>query len=316
MTTTTLAALLLGACTLSGAERYFFEERLAALDRSHWVATGSPSSGDVGFAAADVEGASLIWSQAVPDGTFDAEVRASIKLTGSGGRYTEYLRATPDARTGGSGAGSYLAFEMRNPTFDPSGACAATFSILQRVGGVVSVLSSFQHGCHDGMEMRFAIHGNLAVVWLDGSAPSEFPTAAPASGQPGIGAAETPAGNAVSAVRLGLVAHAAPAAVAEETVGVSAFRNRVDVQWVPVVANAFGGAPSYWIYRDGDYLLRTVAHQFSDEAVSPGSQHTYTIYAVDEDFNFSPGTSVTATAPVPIPGTNAAPPPPKPAANR
>lgn len=314
MTKTALALLLLSAGALPGAERYFFEEHLTALDHSRWVTTGSPASADTGLAATDSEGASLIWNQGIPDGTADAEVRAALKLTGSGGRYTEYLRATPDARTTGSGNGSYLAFEMRNPTFDPAGACAATFSILQRVGGVVSLLSSFQHGCHDGMEMRFAIHGNLAIVWLDGSAPAEFPTAAPASGQPGIGVAETPAGNAMSTVRLGLVAHTVPAAIPQEKIGVSSFRNRVDVQWTPVAATVYGVAPSYWIYRDGNYLLRTAAHQFSDEAVSPGSQHTYTIYAVDEDFNFSPGVSVSATAPVPIPGTRPAAPPPKPAA--
>ena len=34
-----------------------------------------------------------------------------------------------------------------------------------------------------------------------------------------------------------------------------------------------------------------------DEAVSPGATHSYTIYTVDQHFNFSTATTVNATTP-------------------
>jgi hypothetical protein len=54
--------------------------------------------------------------------------------------------------------------------------------------------------------------------------------------------------------------------------------------------------------------MRTLHNSFVDEAVSPGVKHTYTIYAVDQHFNPSPGASVTVTTPVPTPKNG--PPPP------
>ena len=149
------------------------------------------------------------------------------------------------------------------------------------------------------MVIRLAVHGTFAFVWPDEPTPIEF-TITTATGQPGIGSYSTPPGNSISLVQLGSIARGQPAAVGRDTVGVTAFRNRTDVQWQAVPDDPAGpGLACYWIYRDGNYLMRTTATHFSDEAVSPGAEHTYTVYAVDQHYNQSPGTSVTVTTPVP-----------------
>jgi len=72
------------------------------------------------------------------------------------------------------------------------------------------------------------------------------------------------------------------------------------VQWHGAVLDPNGpGLDGYFIYRDGDYLMRTTATHFSDEAVSAGAKHTYSIYVVDQHYNLSPGASVDVVTPLP-----------------
>jgi len=120
-----------------------------------------------GLSGAGANGGSLISRVPVPDGSSEAEVRMTVTLHVSGGTYTQFLQATPDARTSGPGAGSYLAFEMQNPTFDAKGACTATFLLLQGQAGKTNLMASFPHSCRNGMEMRLAVHGAVALVWSD-----------------------------------------------------------------------------------------------------------------------------------------------------
>lgn len=145
--------------------------------------------------------------------------------------------------------------------------------------------------------MRLAVNGNTALVWVDQPAPIEFPIS-PASGQPGIGAYGTPPGSTFSLVQLGSISRGKPAILNDKSIGVSAFRNHTDVQWHPAEVDSNGpGMAGYFIYRDGDYLMRTTSNHFTDEAVSAGATHTYTIYVVDQHYNLSPGASVKVTTP-------------------
>jgi len=170
---------------------------------------------------------------------------------------------------------------------------------LQSVAGMVYVVSSFQYSCRNGMVMRLAVNGNAALVWVDQPIPIEFPIS-PTTGQPGIGSYGTPAGNAFSLVQLGAISRPKPAALNDKAIGTSAFRNHTDVQWKAQPVDPGGpGLAGYFIYRDGEYLMRTAATHFSDEAVSPGASHTYTIYAVDQHYNLSPGVSVKVVTPTP-----------------
>jgi hypothetical protein len=262
------------------------------------------STSQAGFSPSSDEGGSLISRIPVPDGTVEAEVRTTLKLIASGGTYTSFIQASGDSRTSGSGSGTYLAFEMENPQFDRNGQCTANFALLRSVNGSVSVVTSFPHACRDGMVLRMAIHGNVVLLWPDQDAPLEFFTSALPSGQPGIGSYGVPSGNGISLVQLGAINRIAPAAPDTQSVSASAFPRRIDVHWGAVTASAAAlglgasdGMAGYWIYRDGLYFGRTSATQFSDETVSPEEVHTYTIYAVDQHYNFSPAATLTVTAP-------------------
>jgi hypothetical protein len=293
-----LALLLLAAGYARAGINYYVTDNLRTVDPSKWATVGALAPGGGGLAAPDPNGGALLSKVPIPDGTAEAEVLATITLLHSGGVYAEYLQATGNAHTGPQGGGAYLAFEMQNPTFDAAGNCTANFLVLQSAAsGTVSLLASFQHSCRNGMTMRFAVHGTKALAWPDQAQPVEFPvTAAP--GAPGIGAYGTPSGNAISLVQLAAIGRGLPPGVDQHTVGVSAFRNRIDVQWRPVTLDAASsGLSAYWIYRDGEYLMRTTSTHFSDETVTPGATHIYTIYAVDQHFNFSPGCSITVSTP-------------------
>jgi hypothetical protein len=293
-----LAFFLFAAAPIYAGVNYYLTDNLHAIDPTKWITVGSLAPSAVGLAAFSANGGALISKVPVPDGTAEAEVLATLTLEHSGGVYTEYLQASPNSHTGPQGGGAYLAFEMQNPTFDSTGHCVANFLVFQSSSsGVVSLLSSFQHACRNGMTMRFAVHGTTALVWPDQAQPVEFSVQA-SIGSPGIGSYNAPAGNAISLVQLGAIARELPPAIDQRTIGVSTFRNRVDVQWKSAAVSATSaGLNSYFIYRDGDYLLRTANTNFSDEAVAPGAMHSYTIYVVDQHFNLSTGTSITVSTP-------------------
>jgi hypothetical protein len=292
----TLAASLLVAAAVHGSVQYYLTDPLTSIDPTKWTTVGTLSSNAQGLSAPDPNGGALISRVPIPDGTSEAEVLTNITLNGSGGVYTEYLQASANAHTGSNGSGSYLAFEMQNPTFDALGHCTANFLIFQSIANSVRLLSSFQHACRNGMQMRFVVHGNTALAFPDQAVPAEF-TITPGVGQPGIGSYGAPAGNAISLVQLGSIIRTPPTALTQNTVGVSAFRNHTDVQWKAVPQDVNGGLDGYWVYRDGNYFMRTTLTHFSDETVLPGASHSYAINAVDEHFNFSPAISITVDTP-------------------
>lgn len=175
----------------------------------------------------------------------------------------------------------------------------ATFLLLQSTSGIVSSLAAFSHSCRNGMVMRLALNGGVALVWPDEATPMEFRVSPAGTGQPGVGISAPPAGNTISEAQLGVIDRTAPPAVSSQSVAVSAFRTRADVQWEPISLDPnSSGLAGYFIYRDGNYFLRTAATTFSDETVKPGESHTYTIYALNQHETASTATAVTATSPV------------------
>jgi hypothetical protein len=292
---------LLMAWPQFAAVQYYVTDRLTTIDTNKWTTSGKLAPGPAGLSAPDPAGGSIISKAPIPDGTSDAEVDLTLSLTASGGVYTAFLEASPDAHTSGTGAGSYLAFEMQNPKFDSSGHCSANFVVLQSAGGVLTALASFQHACRNGMVMRLAAHSGVVLVWADEATPSELFTTL-GVGQPGVGLYGTPIGNSISLVELGAIGKTPLPAITSGQITTAAFRNRVGIQWPAVqIAATSSGLGGYWIYRDGDYLGRTTHTSFVDESITPGAKHTYTIYVVDQHFNPSAGTSVTVTVPVATP---------------
>jgi len=222
-----------------------------------------------------------------------------MALTVSGGYYTLYARATPDANTGGNGSGTYYAFEMQNPTFDQTGACAATFVLSERVGGAVTVLYTFTHSCRNNMVMRLMVRPGILKIWADQPLGYIVWNSDISSGQPGIGAHLTPSGNAVAGVQLGPLDRIAPATPNPTSVGLSAFPNRIEMQWKGSADNTNGiGGVTYSISQNGSPVGQSQTPDFVDGTVSPGTSYTYTISAVDDHTNASsPMTFTTAAAP-------------------
>ncbi len=106
-----------------------------------------------GMTDASTIGSSLISKVAVPDGSSNYEVRTTLTLTQSGGTYTTYLRATSNAMSGPSAAGTAYAIEVQNPTFSGS-ACSATLAIYKIISGSVTTLGTTTIPCSNGLVIR------------------------------------------------------------------------------------------------------------------------------------------------------------------
>jgi RHS repeat-associated protein len=288
-----------GVATGAPTYQYYVTDAFSTLDPSKWNVTGNLIPTHAGLTAPDPNGGAAMSKALIPDSSSESEVRASVALTSSGGYYTIYLQASPDARTGGTGSGSYVAVEMQNPTISGT-SCTANFVVLQSRAAIVSLLSSFPHSCRNGMALRMAAHAGALLVWTDQDAPLEFLLNLPiaGAGQPGVGARATPAGNAITQVQLGAISRTAPPAIDPAKLRAAAFPNHVDVQWQGVsLASLSPGLAAYWIYRDGLYFQRTSKTSFQDETVTQQSSHTYSIYTVDQHFNFSQPSAITVAVP-------------------
>lgn len=296
-----LSALLLCTTSAWGAYSYYLTDTLTSIDPSKWSSTGAVAPGAAGLSAPGASGGTLVSRVPIPDGTAEGEVAITLTLAAAGGAYTEFLQASPDASTGPASSGTFFAFEMQNPTFNTAHtSCSANFVLFQGVAGTISVISTFQHSCRSGMVMRLVVHGTVAAVYPDQAEPMEFTIAPNSSGQPAIGAYGMPAGNSISLVQLGAIDRTSPPAIDGTKLRMSVFREHIDLQWAAVSkATSSVAMAAYWVYRNGDYLVRTYGTSFSDDAVQPGGQYTYTIVGVDGHYNVSPSVSVTAAVPVP-----------------
>ena len=138
-------AFLLAAPALLAVYQYYYTDPLTSIDGSRWWQNGSLTADSSGLGAPTTNGGSLISKVAVPDGTSQYEVAATLRLTASGGAYSLYLRGTQDALAGPAASGSYYVVEVQNPTFT-NGICSATLAVYKRQNGVVTALTSMALG--------------------------------------------------------------------------------------------------------------------------------------------------------------------------
>src|ERR1035438_9914255 len=94
-----VGALLLLSTPGWAAYQYYLTDNLTSVNAAVWSTTGSVGASSLGLAASESGGGTLISRIPIPDGTYEAEVRTTLKLTSSGGPYTPYLKASPDAAT-------------------------------------------------------------------------------------------------------------------------------------------------------------------------------------------------------------------------
>jgi hypothetical protein len=237
----------------------------------------------------------LISKVAIPDGSSDGQNEMILTLAASGGVYISYLRANSTATT-------YYSVEVQNPTFS-GGLCSATLAVNKVVNSVVTTLSSSLIPCFNGMQIRSTVEQSSTIIvrygdvnevnfWVtDSSSPLT-------TGAMGVGGRSMPSGNSIAQVDLFPLDRIAPSPVIQGTIAATSFASEVDAQWQGAVDDPNGvGVGSYEILRNGVFYRYVDEPDFADQAVSPSTTYTYTIYALDYALNMSTATTVTVTTP-------------------
>jgi hypothetical protein len=278
---------------------YYLSNVLPSFRAEDWTVAGDANITSEGLTSATPAGAALISRLAVPDSTSDYEVRAALNLKESDGVYSIYLEASPDAMAGPSAAGSFYALELQNPTFSAQG-CTATVAISKRSSDTVTELHSQSIACHDGLELRAVRAAGRIGLWVDHAKVAMLDDSEVAAGQPGVGVRGAPEANSLAAVSLGQLDRLAPGPLLPADVQVSAFSNRVELQWPRVTDDPNGtGVGLYTVARDGKVIadVSRVRPSFVDKDVTPGAVYTYEISAYDMHLN---RTSTFLTVAVPV----------------
>jgi len=263
---------------------YYYTDSFTSINSSNWTQNGSVSIlPDWGLSATTSGGGSLISKVAVqgPSST-NYEVATTLSLKSGGGVYVQYLRATSNALTGN---GSYYSVELQNPTIT-NGACSATLAGFQSLSGSVTQIYSMPVVCHDGMQLRTMVVGNIALTTLGSGG---FTVALPSqlsSGMPGIGGRSMPSTNATSLSQLGPWDNVAPSAVNVNTFTPWVTTGMVHVEWQGAVDDPNGrGLGYYYIHRtDNGLNIENAAAAFEDTSVQPNTTYTYQIYAIPDRY--------------------------------
>ncbi|MFN0104740.1 MAG: hypothetical protein ACKV2U_21960 [Bryobacteraceae bacterium] len=292
-----LKLALVPSICLFAVYTYFFTDTFASgINGASWYSNGTVAGGADGLVSAAANGGSVIYKNAIPDGTAEYEVKATLKIAASGGTFTLYLRASADALTGPATQGSYYAMEM-TPAIS-SGGCTMAANHYKRVAGTVTLLASHSFACANNMTVRLVQRGGYYMGLTSFGELIFVPDGALTTGQPGFGARALPAGNGISVAQIGPADRVAPNAFMSQNVRSAVFDNRVDLAWTGVVDDANGsGIALYQIYRNGAFYSNFRTANWTDTAVSPSTTYTYQIRAIDMNHNLS-YTTVTVATPV------------------
>ena len=276
----------------------YFTDSLTSINNSNWTSNGSLTAGSGGLTSSATNGGSLISKVAVPDGTSDYEVDTTLTLTQSGGTYVTYLRATPTALSGPGATGTTYSFEVQNPTFSGS-ACSATLVAYRIVSGSATSLASTGIPCSNGMVIRcvYSANTNQIGVFVNNGLYFWTEDSTITSGQPGIGVRSAPSSNSISQVSLFPIYTGTPVMPPVDEIGVSAFANKVEMQWPDASDGTGPGVAGYNISRNSVWMgAWYLGEQLEDPTVSYGTPYTYTIQAFDFHLNDA-SVSVSLTTP-------------------
>ena len=267
--------------------RYYLSDKLSTLSPENWTIRGDAGMNG-GLSSASANGAALLSRLAVPDGSSEYEVRATLNLKQSGGVYTIYLHASADAMAGPAAAGSFYAVELQNPTFTDKG-CTATLEISKRSSETATSLHSETVACNDGMAVRAvsAADGKIGV-WLNHWNLITLDDSEVAGGRAGLGVRNAPATNSWSAVDLGQLDRIAPGPLSPADVQVRASAHSVELSWPRLTDDPDGiGMGIYTVARDGKVIANVSRANpiFVDEKVQPGAVYTYEIAGYDMHLN-------------------------------
>ncbi|MGB6944394.1 MAG: hypothetical protein WBE37_18480, partial [Bryobacteraceae bacterium] len=283
-----------GCSALLATYTYYFTDTLTSINTSNWTQNGTLTAGSGGLTSSNSNGGSLISKVAVPDGSSNYEVKTTLTLAQSGGTYVTYLRASSNAMSGPGAAGTSYAFEVQNPTFSGS-ACVAGFAAYKIVSGSVTTLGATSIPCHNGMTIRVIGTGlaNQMALYVDNVLIYDWQDSTIATGQPGVGVRGAPSGNSIAEVQLGGIYAGAPTMPPVNEIGVSAFANRVEIQW-PGASEPNGTGVAF--YQIGG-ITDVFGEAFTQWNLSPSTTYHYSIGAYDFDLHVTWDTIAVTTPP-------------------
>jgi hypothetical protein len=278
--------------------QYYFNDSLTSINSSYWTQNGSVSAGSSGLTATSSNGGSLISTVAVPDGTSDYEVKAVIDTPSYwSGAYVIYLRASSNAMTGPGATGTFYSIELNNNfTYPPY---YANVVINKCVNGSVTQLQSTMMSIHNGVVLRAWAQGSSIGLIKDGLISMTATDSSISSGKPGIGGYNLPSsGSSINGVNLGPADRIAPGTPSSTTISTSVLPTQLTVKFAGVSDDPNGtGVSGYLLYRDGSWVASSRIPEFTDNTVSAGTSHSYTIYAADFRDNLSGAASFSVTTP-------------------
>lgn len=270
------------AVPVAAAYTYFFaaDFQTSGLPTATWQANGSiTTSASDGVVSTAANGGSAIYKPAIPDGTAEYELKATLKIAASGGTFVLYARATNDALTGPATQGTYYAMEM-TPTVTGNG-CTMAASHYKRVGATVTLLASHSFACANGMTVRLAQRNGYYMGLTSLKEMFFIGDGSLTAGQPGFGARALPGGNGILKGEIGPADRVAPTTFNPQNVRSAVFSDRIDLAWTGVADDANGsGIALYQVHRNGSYYANIRTENWTDTAVTPGTPYTYTISLV------------------------------------
>jgi hypothetical protein len=282
----------------AGGYQYYYTDALTSINGSNWTQNGTLSATPAGLTSAATSGGSLISKVAVPDGTADYEVSATLNLQQTGGTYSLFMRATTDAQSGPAARGTYYVADLQYPIVNGA-SCTATLAVYKTINGVVTSLANTTVVCAQTTTIRMTRNSAARIeVFVNRLLYTLVYANEITTGMAGVGVRAAPAANTISLVQLGPQDRVSPSPVDGSSIAVSALPNRVDMQWQGAADDPNGtGIATYQVYRaDVGFLGQSNLPHFTDTTVAPGTNYTYTIYDMDYAWN-NAGQSFTLTTP-------------------
>jgi hypothetical protein len=266
----------------------------------NWTVNNSYQASADGIYSSTSQGFSAISTVGVPDGSHSYEVKTSVKVSADMFTpiYVHYLRASADALASYPGAGTYYAVQAI-PSLYAGGACSMGIYVTQRVNGSVTSLGYVTTGCAATFTMQSVMTADDKIlVYVNGSlVMGPIAAGAIATGKPGFGGSQMPAGSAIQSVALGRVDRAAPGTISTNLVRSFPLWNTIDLEWPGALDDADGtGVYRYVVSRNGTVLGTTQSTSFTDQTVAAGTSYRYAVQAIDRHGNIGAAASFAASS--------------------
>jgi len=272
------------------------------------ISVGTNGDGSGAIWASNTAGGSVVSTMTPPAPSqfaYDAgfTVTAGSNNAGNLGTYMILLGATNNAYLGQTTAqGSFYAVQF-TPNMT-NGSCVVNVSVSKYVNGVSQ---TFGGGAQGPCQLQTTYHAvftqnSYIIVYGNGAVSTdfaeivEFSDPQPIYGHAGFGALNNPAGSG-STSDLEIYPISATVPTAPAGVKTYAAPTRVELR-------AFGsqdpngpGIREYWWYRNGTLVAISQDGGFTDAAVQPNTQYSYTVWAMDYDGNYVSAGPYSVTTP-------------------